>query len=335
MSKGRRKLKRGGVYCRPWGHGCAIASPHNGRQWVHSKGLAFAFPKRTNSAWPPLGEVSTPIGEDLPWRAICRQVGGSRHILIEVKGGRDYSHSLVVSLLSMGGPPTCWCRPLPRYCPSWPAHDSPVDVAENVRVQAGLLPVPAHLSVGPTMDLTHALWHHAFVSCPPALQVVIRHHCCCLGNAPLDRLKTCSSGLCTLEFSTFTFTFLTCNNQYHCLQLEMADAEDKIFNGYLRRNMAKIVTEVKVREIVSHLPSLTQSDRVGDWQIATIRHVLYNSSTVLHSVLLLSCIYPSVVSYCFCYSCVLFLIIITSTVKENIDQNALKVPKDFFAIKNV
>ncbi|KAG5845356.1 hypothetical protein ANANG_G00137990 [Anguilla anguilla] len=41
----------------------------------------------------------------------------------------------------------------------------------------------------------------------------------------------------------------------------MEDAEDKFFNGYLRRNMAKIVTTVKVRELVPHLPSLTQSDR--------------------------------------------------------------------------
>ncbi|XP_036406662.1 cell surface glycoprotein 1-like [Megalops cyprinoides] len=42
----------------------------------------------------------------------------------------------------------------------------------------------------------------------------------------------------------------------------MGFAEDELFNGYLRRNMAKIATVVKVREILPHLPCLSQSDQV-------------------------------------------------------------------------
>ncbi|KAI1883792.1 hypothetical protein AGOR_G00235220 [Albula goreensis] len=51
------------------------------------------------------------------------------------------------------------------------------------------------------------------------------------------------------------------NNDLSFTQIMMEHAEDQLFNGYLRRNMARIVTKVKVREILPHLPCLTQSDR--------------------------------------------------------------------------
>ncbi|KAG7266146.1 hypothetical protein CRUP_016394 [Coryphaenoides rupestris] len=41
----------------------------------------------------------------------------------------------------------------------------------------------------------------------------------------------------------------------------MSSAEEKLYNGYLRTNMAAIATQVKAREIVPHLPCLTLSDR--------------------------------------------------------------------------
>ncbi|XP_071385704.1 mitochondrial antiviral-signaling protein isoform X2 [Centroberyx affinis] len=41
----------------------------------------------------------------------------------------------------------------------------------------------------------------------------------------------------------------------------MAFARDKLYNGYLRKKMALIATNVKAREIVPHLPCLTTSDR--------------------------------------------------------------------------
>uniref|UniRef100_UPI003AB0D643 mitochondrial antiviral-signaling protein isoform X1 n=2 Tax=Centroberyx gerrardi TaxID=166262 RepID=UPI003AB0D643 len=41
----------------------------------------------------------------------------------------------------------------------------------------------------------------------------------------------------------------------------MAFARDKLYNGYLRRKMALIASNVKAREIVPHLPCLTTSDR--------------------------------------------------------------------------
>uniref|UniRef100_A0A3Q3XH33 Mitochondrial antiviral-signaling protein n=1 Tax=Mola mola TaxID=94237 RepID=A0A3Q3XH33_MOLML len=40
----------------------------------------------------------------------------------------------------------------------------------------------------------------------------------------------------------------------------MTFASDKLFNGYLRRNMPTIVSKVKVREIIPHLPCLTGHD---------------------------------------------------------------------------
>lgn len=43
----------------------------------------------------------------------------------------------------------------------------------------------------------------------------------------------------------------------------MTFASDKLYKGYLRRNMPTIVSKVKVREIVPHLPCLTDHDRVG------------------------------------------------------------------------
>ncbi|KAM4723636.1 LOW QUALITY PROTEIN: mitochondrial antiviral-signaling protein [Anableps anableps] len=41
----------------------------------------------------------------------------------------------------------------------------------------------------------------------------------------------------------------------------MSFANDKLYNGYLRRNMPTIVTKVKVREIMPYLPCLTTHDR--------------------------------------------------------------------------
>ncbi|XP_041669477.1 mitochondrial antiviral-signaling protein isoform X1 [Cheilinus undulatus] len=41
----------------------------------------------------------------------------------------------------------------------------------------------------------------------------------------------------------------------------MAYARDKLYKGYLRRNMPTIVSKVKVREILPHLPCLTDHDR--------------------------------------------------------------------------
>ncbi|KAM9787698.1 mitochondrial antiviral-signaling protein-like isoform X1 [Syngnathus typhle] len=41
----------------------------------------------------------------------------------------------------------------------------------------------------------------------------------------------------------------------------MSFASDKLYNGYLRTHMPTIVTKVKVREIVPHLPCLTDQDR--------------------------------------------------------------------------
>uniref|UniRef100_UPI0037E95930 mitochondrial antiviral-signaling protein isoform X2 n=1 Tax=Semicossyphus pulcher TaxID=241346 RepID=UPI0037E95930 len=41
----------------------------------------------------------------------------------------------------------------------------------------------------------------------------------------------------------------------------MSFAREKLYNGYLRRNMPTIVSRVKVREIIPHLPCLTDHDR--------------------------------------------------------------------------
>ncbi|XP_035530403.1 mitochondrial antiviral-signaling protein isoform X2 [Morone saxatilis] len=41
----------------------------------------------------------------------------------------------------------------------------------------------------------------------------------------------------------------------------MSYANDKLYKGYMRRNMPTIVSQVKVREIVTHLPCLTDHDR--------------------------------------------------------------------------
>lgn len=43
----------------------------------------------------------------------------------------------------------------------------------------------------------------------------------------------------------------------------MSFANDKLYKGYLVRNMSTIVTRVKVREIVTRLPCLSDHDRVG------------------------------------------------------------------------
>lgn len=49
----------------------------------------------------------------------------------------------------------------------------------------------------------------------------------------------------------------------HFLVSQMTFASDKLYNGYLRRNMPTIVSKVKVREIIPYLPCLTDHDRVG------------------------------------------------------------------------
>ena len=115
-----------------------------------------------------LSWVQTSSGEQYATRLVGP---GTYTALIELKLGRDHSHSLVASLLSRGDPaaPACWCMPLPLYCPSWQAHDGSVNVVENVGVQTGLLSVPAHLSFGPTMDLTSALWLYSLCELPSSL----------------------------------------------------------------------------------------------------------------------------------------------------------------------
>lgn len=45
--------------------------------------------------------------------------------------------------------------------------------------------------------------------------------------------------------------------------LQMMFASEQLYKGYLRRNMPTIVTKVKVREIIPHLPCLTDHDRVS------------------------------------------------------------------------
>lgn len=49
----------------------------------------------------------------------------------------------------------------------------------------------------------------------------------------------------------------------HFLISQMTFATDKLYKGYLRRNMPTIVSMVKVREIIPYLPCLTDHDRVG------------------------------------------------------------------------
>lgn len=44
---------------------------------------------------------------------------------------------------------------------------------------------------------------------------------------------------------------------------QMSFASEKLYKGYLRRNMPTIVSKVKVGEILPHLPCLTDHDRVS------------------------------------------------------------------------
>lgn len=46
-----------------------------------------------------------------------------------------------------------------------------------------------------------------------------------------------------------------------CQAIKMSFASEKLYDGYLRRNMPTIVSKVKVREIIVHLPCLTTHDR--------------------------------------------------------------------------
>ncbi|KAK5857763.1 hypothetical protein PBY51_010984 [Eleginops maclovinus] len=64
----------------------------------------------------------------------------------------------------------------------------------------------------------------------------------------------------------------------------MSFASEKLYNGYLRRNMPAIVTRVKVREIMIHLPCLTAHDREN---IEAKREVCGNYDGM---VLLLDCL---------------------------------------------
>lgn len=50
---------------------------------------------------------------------------------------------------------------------------------------------------------------------------------------------------------------------FYVLVPQMAFASDKLYQGYLRVRMPSIVSRVKVREIIPHLPCLTDHDRVG------------------------------------------------------------------------
>ncbi|KAK1894728.1 Mitochondrial antiviral-signaling protein [Dissostichus eleginoides] len=64
----------------------------------------------------------------------------------------------------------------------------------------------------------------------------------------------------------------------------MSFASDKLYNGYLRRNMPTIVSRVKVREVMIHLPCLTSHDREN---IEAKREVCGNYDGM---VLLLDCL---------------------------------------------
>ncbi|XP_062296184.1 mitochondrial antiviral-signaling protein isoform X2 [Scomber scombrus] len=64
----------------------------------------------------------------------------------------------------------------------------------------------------------------------------------------------------------------------------MSFASDKLYNGYLRRNMPAIVSKVKVREIMVYLPCLTAHDR------ETIEAKRENSGNFNGMVLLLECL---------------------------------------------
>ncbi|XP_051803912.1 mitochondrial antiviral-signaling protein [Acanthochromis polyacanthus] len=64
----------------------------------------------------------------------------------------------------------------------------------------------------------------------------------------------------------------------------MSFVDDKLYNGYLRRNMPTIVSKVKVREIMVHLPCLTSHDR------ETIEAKRETSGNFQGMVLLLDCL---------------------------------------------
>ncbi|KAM9777486.1 mitochondrial antiviral-signaling protein [Neosynchiropus ocellatus] len=64
----------------------------------------------------------------------------------------------------------------------------------------------------------------------------------------------------------------------------MSFADDQLYNGYVRRNLPKLVTKVKVREILPHLPCLTAHDRET---IETKREMISNQDAVVH---LLDCL---------------------------------------------
>lgn len=49
----------------------------------------------------------------------------------------------------------------------------------------------------------------------------------------------------------------------HFLVSQMTFASEKLYSGYLRRNMPTIVSRVKVREIIPYLSCLTDHDRVS------------------------------------------------------------------------
>lgn len=64
----------------------------------------------------------------------------------------------------------------------------------------------------------------------------------------------------------------------------MPFADDQLYRGYVRRNMSKMVSTVKVREILPHLPCLTEHDRET---IGSKRDMLSNYDAVVH---LLDCL---------------------------------------------
>lgn len=58
----------------------------------------------------------------------------------------------------------------------------------------------------------------------------------------------------------------------------MSYASEKLHKGYLRQKMPSIVSKVKVREIIIHLPCLTDHDRVRLIREQTLSNMAYMSS---------------------------------------------------------
>lgn len=77
-----------------------------------------------------------------------------------------------------------------------------------------------------------------------------------------------------VELASASGAFLTLS-----LLFQMSFASEKLYNGYLRKNLAIIVSRVNVREIVVHLPCLTLHDRVN---VSLCFFFMYNLSILLY-----------------------------------------------------